>query len=156
MSQHSLLRATAKAPCPSWLELRQHGGCGSRVLLLLTILGRPIRGLLLNSWGLLNNWGSRNRNFFQRGQEGRRRNDGRILNSCGPLQFRKMGVKNSGGISEHKNVYTNLRFTLTGSSTVTVGDGDTERPRFLMRLPAGDKGSRSDKSLRSSSLLSYS
>ena len=155
----------AKDEKASQIGKTQSEGTTSRVLiaktnqllsLLLTSLGRPIRDLLLNSWGLLNNWGSRNRNFFQRGQEGRRRNDSRILNSCSPLQFRKMGVKNSGEISEHKNVYTNLRFALTGSSTVTVGGGDTERPRFLTRLPAGDKGSRSDRSLRSSFLLSYS
>ena len=80
-------------------------------VLLLRSLGRPIRGLLLNSWGLLDNWGSRNRNIFLRERGGRRRNDSRILNSYGPLHFKKMGVggKNSGGISEHRNVYTNLR-----------------------------------------------
>ena len=70
--------------------------------LFLTSLGRPIRGLL-NSWGLLNNSGSRNRDFFLRRREGRRRNDSWILNSRA-LYISKNGVTNSGGISEHRNV----------------------------------------------------
>ena len=150
----NIVRSNAKRPTNTALIRRTN----QLLALLLTSLGRPIGDLLLSSRGLQNEWRSQNRNFFLRGREGRCHNDSRILNSCGPLHFKKkMGVvKNSGGISERRNVYTNLLFVLTGSSTVIVGRGDTERTRFRMRLPAGDKGSRSDKSLRSSSLLLYS
>ena len=117
--------------------------------LLLTSLGRPIRGLLLSSWGLLNNGGCRNRNFFLRGREGRHRNDSRILNSCGPLHFGKRGVKNSG---EDRSIGTCIPiFVLSSqaprrSQQVAVIPND---PAFscacLLVTKAPDRTGRSDR-----------
>ncbi|EDQ99947.1 uncharacterized protein LACBIDRAFT_334567 [Laccaria bicolor S238N-H82] len=61
------------------------------------------------------------------GWDDRRRNNSQILNSYGPLHFRKMGLKNNGGILEQRNVHTHLRFVLTGSLMVTSWAGSGEK-----------------------------